>query len=283
MTITNNPLHRSGRALLTHPAPALGDDAKSPERIRVMQRGRWQPTVGQTDHLLPGQPPRLAATPQRPVPVTNDMKAKRRQRVLIGRHPVVPVVSPNHQPKPFTNFGHSQMHSFTKFRFDFLQLGSFPLVHRPPQHREHPVASLPGTDVREAKKVECLRFPLSTPLSILSRIATELDDPRFPGMQFQLELGEAFRQLLVEPLGFRWVLKAHDEVISPANHNHVAFGFCPSAAPRGRTHSADRCWRGRQSRRLWLLSCAQQRRSTAALWRSFFTALRQCCTQRSNT
>ena len=32
MTITNHPLHRSGRALLTHPAPALGDDAKSPER-----------------------------------------------------------------------------------------------------------------------------------------------------------------------------------------------------------------------------------------------------------
>ena len=29
MTITNHPLHRSGRALLTHPAPALGDDAKS--------------------------------------------------------------------------------------------------------------------------------------------------------------------------------------------------------------------------------------------------------------
>jgi hypothetical protein len=37
MTITNHPLHRSGRALLTHPAPALGDDAKSPEWIRVMQ------------------------------------------------------------------------------------------------------------------------------------------------------------------------------------------------------------------------------------------------------
>ena len=35
MTITNHPLHRSGRALLTHPAPALGDDAKSPQGISV--------------------------------------------------------------------------------------------------------------------------------------------------------------------------------------------------------------------------------------------------------
>src|SRR5438552_7404395 len=260
MTITNHPLHRSGRALLTHPAPALGHDAKSPERIRVMQRGRWQPAVSQTDHLLPGQSPRLAATPQRPVPVTNDVKAKRRQRVLIGRHSVVPVVSPNHQPKPFTNFGHSLMHSFTKFRFDLLQLGSFPLVHRPPQHREHPIASLLGTDVREAKKVERLRFPFSPPLSILSRIATELDNARFLGMQFQLELGEAFRQLLVEPLGFRWVLKTHDEVIGPADDNHVAFGFClaPVLHP--------------EVEHVVQIDVGQQRRGTAALWRSFFTA-----------
>src|SRR6266542_1676716 len=221
MTITNYPLNRSGRALLTHPAPALGDDAKSPERIRVMRRGRWQPAVNQTVHLLPGQPPRLAATPQRPVPVTGNMKAKRRQRVLVRRHTVIPVVSPDHRPQPLTDFGHSLMHSLAKFRFDFLQLGSFPLVHRPPQHREHPIASLLGTDVREAKKVERLRFPLSPPLSILSRIATELDNARFLGMQFQLELGEAFRQFLVEPLGFRWVLKTHDEVIGPADDNHV--------------------------------------------------------------
>jgi hypothetical protein len=45
------------------------------------------------------------------------------------------------------------MHSFAKFRFDFLQLGSFPLAHRPPQHRERPFASLLATDVRKAKKV----------------------------------------------------------------------------------------------------------------------------------
>ena len=33
MTITNHPFHRSGRALLTHPALASGDDAKSLEGI----------------------------------------------------------------------------------------------------------------------------------------------------------------------------------------------------------------------------------------------------------
>src|SRR5712692_1082414 len=260
MTITNHPLHRSGRALLTHPAPALGDDAKSPERIRVMQRGRWQPTVSQTDHLLPGQPPRLAASPERPIPAGHDLKAKRSQRVLIGRHPVVPVVSPNHQPKPLTNFGHSLMHSFAKFLFDFNLLGSFPLAHCPPQHREHPVASLLGTDVREAKKVECLRFPLSSPLSIFSRIATELDDARFLGMQFQFELSEAFRQFLMKPLGVRWTLKTHDEVIGPANHNHVAFGFCLTPVLRPEVEH------------IVQVDVGQQRRGTAALWCSLFTA-----------
>ncbi len=29
MDITDHPLHRSGRALLTHPAPASGDDAEA--------------------------------------------------------------------------------------------------------------------------------------------------------------------------------------------------------------------------------------------------------------
>jgi hypothetical protein len=31
--IAHNPLHRSGRAALPHPAPALGDDAEANERI----------------------------------------------------------------------------------------------------------------------------------------------------------------------------------------------------------------------------------------------------------
>src|SRR6266852_5734034 len=260
MTITNHPLHRSGRALLTHPAPALGDDAKSPERIRVMQRGRWQPAVNQTVHLLPSQPPGLTATPQRPVPVTDNMKAKRRQRVLVQRHPVIAVVSPDHRPQPLTDFGHSMMHSFAKFRFDFLQLSALPLAHRPPQHREHPVASLLATDVGEAKKVECLGLPLSTPFSIVRCVEAELDDARFLGMQFQFELGESLRQVLVEPLGIRLVLKTHDEVISPTDDYYVAFGFCltPVLHP--------------EVEHVVQIDVGQQRRGTAALWRSFFTS-----------
>ena len=154
MTIANHPLHRSGRALLTHPALALGDDAKSSPGIRVMDHRTWQPKANQMAHPLPGKPRFLAPAPQRPVPVTAHMKAKPRQRLQVGRHSVIPVVPRYHRPEPLPYFRHRLMHSFAEFPLDFLQLSAFPLTHRPPQYRKPPIASLLATDVREAKKVE---------------------------------------------------------------------------------------------------------------------------------
>ena len=139
------------------------------------------------------------------------------------------------------------MHSFAQFRFDFLQLRSFPLAHRAPQHREHPVASLLATDVREAKKVECLGLPFSTSLSIVCCIAAKLDDARFLGMQFQVELGEPLRQLRDEtarrPPGAQSPPRSHQP--SGRQSRRLWLLSCASAAPRGRTHSADRCWPAR--------------------------------------
>src|SRR5713226_10695822 len=100
MTVTNHPLHRSGRALLTHPAPALGDDAKSPQGIRVMDSRRWQPPVDQSVHPLPRKPRPLAPPPQRPKPMTCYLKSERRQRLAVRRHSIVPVVSFNNSLQP---------------------------------------------------------------------------------------------------------------------------------------------------------------------------------------
>src|SRR5260370_34804218 len=104
------------------------------------------------------------------------------------------MVSRDYRPQPRAHFSHSMVHSFTQFRFDFLQLRSFPLTHRAPIDREHSAALL-ATNVREAQKVECLRLPFATPLSPSGCIVAKLDDARFLGMQFQFELGETFRQL----------------------------------------------------------------------------------------
>src|SRR6266511_1321447 len=122
----------------------------------------------QTLHLLPRKAGFLATTPQRPTPVTDHLKAKRRQRVQVRRHTIVPIVSRDHRPKPLAHFSHSLVHSFAQFRFDLLQLRSFPLTHRAPIDREHPIASLLATDVREAKKVEGLRLPFATPLRLFA-------------------------------------------------------------------------------------------------------------------
>src|SRR5712691_7150184 len=88
MIITNHPLHRSGRALLTHPAPASGNDAESPQWIRVMEARPGQPVVKQTAHPLPSKPFPLAASPQRAIPMTADVEAKRVQRLQVCRHAV---------------------------------------------------------------------------------------------------------------------------------------------------------------------------------------------------
>src|SRR6266567_4604341 len=125
MTITNHPLHGSGRALLTHPALALGDDAKSSQRIRVMNSRRRQPAVNQTAHSFPLQPRLLATPPQRAIPVTSHVKAKRRQRLLVRGNPVIAVVPFDHRAQPLADFGHSLVHSFAQFRFPVTNCPSY--------------------------------------------------------------------------------------------------------------------------------------------------------------
>src|SRR5215216_5919198 len=259
MTITSHPLHRSGRALLTHPALALGNDAKATRGIRVMQHWSWQPKINQAAHPLPRQACLLASSPQRPIPSASDVEPKHRQRTQVRRHPVITVVARDHRAQPSTHLRHRIVQPLAQFHFDFLQLSAFPLTHRPPQHRELPLSRL-ATDMREAKKVEALGFPLSTRFSVLDCKATKLNHARFLGMQFQFELGEALCQFMMKLLSVLLVLKAHHEVISPADHYHRAFGLCltPVLHP--------------EVKHVVQVDVGQQRRGTAALWRSFFAA-----------
>ena len=53
--IAHDPLHRSGRAELAHPAPTLGKDAQAHERIRMTNAGRREPAHHVAPHAAPGQ------------------------------------------------------------------------------------------------------------------------------------------------------------------------------------------------------------------------------------
>ena len=60
--IAYDPLHRSGRAALPHPAPALGDDAEANERIGMTDASGRQPPDDVPLHPAPGEAVSLAAT-----------------------------------------------------------------------------------------------------------------------------------------------------------------------------------------------------------------------------
>ena len=92
-----------------------------------MEHWRWQPTVNQTVPAAPGNASygcdgRACDTR------TKNLEAKRVQRGQVRRDTVISVVSFDHRPEPLTNFGHSLMYSFAKFRFDFFSLRAFPLA-----------------------------------------------------------------------------------------------------------------------------------------------------------
>lgn len=74
--ITHNPLHRSGQARLTHPAPALGDDAKSSQGIRMADLCQWKPAVSEATHTVPGNLGVLAPTQKCSVPQPSNLGAK---------------------------------------------------------------------------------------------------------------------------------------------------------------------------------------------------------------
>jgi hypothetical protein len=73
---------------------------------------------------------------------------------------------------------------------DLLQLGPHPLRDCDALEEE---ASVPGcgTDVREPEEVERSRPPQPALGSSLGRIATELEEARLVGVEFQTELGKS--------------------------------------------------------------------------------------------
>src|SRR5215472_18656206 len=114
-----------------------------------------------------------------------------------------------------------EVHASPELLLHFLELGSKPRLHRLPDHREPSPPRLPA-DVREAEKVEGLRLPLASLLPRLSSEAPKLDEPGFLGVQLQTEFREPLAKLTLELLGFVSILKAHHEVVSKANDNHIA-------------------------------------------------------------
>src|SRR5437879_11705173 len=76
--------------------------------------------------------------------------------------------------------------------------------------------------MREAEKVECLGLPFSTPLPVVDRKRTKFQQPRFLGMQFQVELPHSFREFRPELFGIRFALESNHDIVSESHDDNIA-------------------------------------------------------------
>ncbi len=179
----HNPLHGSGQAGFPHPALALGDDAHAAQGIGMTDGRRRQPASDEAPHAIPKDAAFVAAPRKRAMPKPPHLEPKEPQRRLVHGHPVISDVSTHHRLQPLAYFGDGFVHPSLKFGFHLIQLRLHPFAYRLPQHREPSITPLLYTDMRKAEKVERLRFSFSTPLPLVDRIRTKLQQSRFLGMQ----------------------------------------------------------------------------------------------------
>jgi hypothetical protein len=180
--VAHNPLHRSGRAVLPHPALASGDDAKATQRIGMTYARKRQPAIEQTMHAVPANATLLAAPAQRAMPETGHLEPKQMQRRAVHRHPVVADVPRNNRAQPLTLHWDRRVHASPQFGLDRVELRLQALAHRLPQHRKASIASFGRTDMREAKEVERLRLTQAQSPASRGRIRTELQQSGLLGM-----------------------------------------------------------------------------------------------------
>jgi hypothetical protein len=169
--------------------------------------GRGEPALEVTAHAAPRQVVALAATAQDRRPQVTNGLTKRTQRRPIPRHSVIPEVAQQDRAQVSSRFPNGRVHASPQFLFQSLQLGLPPLPHRLAQNREVSLSGFPAT-MREAQKVERLRFAAASVSSVLLRIAAKLDDSRLVGMQLQSKLREALAPFRQKPLCFLTMLEA---------------------------------------------------------------------------
>src|SRR6202158_4988015 len=255
--ISHNPLHGSGQAGFPHPALALGDNAHAAERIGMTDGRQRQPASDEAPHAVPEYATVLAAPRQRAMPEPSHLESKKSQRRVVHGHPVIPDVSRHHRLQPLALFGNGFVHTTLKFGFHLVQFRLQPFAYRLPQHREPSIIPFLYADVRKAKEIERLRFPFSTPLPLVDRIRTELQQPRLLGMQFQVELLHSFREFRSELIGIRFAVKAHHDVVCESHDDDISVR--PLLTPR----------LDPQIEYVMKIDVGQKRRGTSALGRPF--------------
>ena len=182
---------------------------------------------------IPGGVVLLAAALKRTSPEVHDMVPKCTQTRDVGWHRVVSEVSAHHLAQPLTLLRDRFVHTSPQFFLDGSQLGPHPVPARLPLKLEEALSGA-AADVREAKKVERLRFAKTAPRSILGRKAAELDQASLVRMQRECELLRPLLQCCMKALGISLVLEAADNVVGVAHEDDAAGGvvMTPPVCPQ---------------------------------------------------
>jgi hypothetical protein len=120
--IAHDPLHRSGRAELPHPAPTLGEDAQAHERIRMTNTSRRKPSRNIAPHAAPRQVVTLAATAQYRPPQITHCFAKSAQRWAVHGHPVIAEVTQQDRAQVRSLFPNGRVQASPQLFFQSPQL-----------------------------------------------------------------------------------------------------------------------------------------------------------------
>ena len=212
--------------------------------------------VNVTSHTFPADTWLLTTPIQGPMPVADHLKPERIQAAQVHRNPIVMAMSVNYRLEPLSYFWHRIVHAFSQLKFNLFELRPHFLLLGLALNREHSITPLLHTDVGKAEKIKCRWFALALVLGVVNGIGTKLNDLGLFWMQLQGELGKTLLKFLSEDICLALALKANDDVVSPANHNHVPLGLGPSPCMRPQIKSVVQ------------IHVGQKRRCTSSLWRT---------------
>src|SRR5438128_3297002 len=228
--VAPDPVHRSGRAELAHPALAVGDDAEPHEGIRMTDvRGR-KPPREVARHAAPRQMIALTTTTQDTPPDTAAGLTEGTDGSAVHGHAGIAHVSENNRANISALASHGRVQASLKFGFHRLELRLPPLSHRQPQHREPALTRLRAA-MREAEEVKGLRLALATRTCATRRQAAEAQQSRLVGMQLETEWRKPLAQRGHEALGLVPMLEPDHEVIGKAHDDDIASRLLLSPLP----------------------------------------------------
>src|SRR5206468_4685529 len=190
-----------------------------------------EPSVRVAAHPLPVEAVSLAAAPERPVPESNDLATEGLHLVDVAGHGVVGEMTSHYAREPASLCFEGPMASSHQQGSDLAQLRRHSLRDRLSPQQEAPVLGRRAV-VREAQEPERLR-PAEAPLpALLGGEPPAADQARLLGVEAEAKRGQPPRQVSLEPLRVRTMLKPQHTIVGIPDDQQVTAGI-PPAPPLG--------------------------------------------------